>query len=91
MHEAYAEEIAPVVADRWAQTVAEGSNVQTKKDPNGAFRAQIAREVFAQLLESKRAGYAARAKEEAQERWEQYHKALKDPPSKSPESRQRYV
>ncbi|KAJ7895676.1 hypothetical protein B0H13DRAFT_2338752 [Mycena leptocephala] len=57
MREVYTSDIAPVVAERWAEQQADGTNIQTKSDPNGAFRAAIARELFAALPQSERDGY----------------------------------
>jgi hypothetical protein len=88
MREAYATEIAPVVTERWAALKTPGNNLQTKSVPTGAFRAQIAREVFATLEESVRLEYAVKAKEEAAEAKKEYEDALKHPPSRSPEARQ---
>jgi hypothetical protein len=89
MRERYQDDIAPVVVDRWAAEKSEGSNVQTKKEPNGPFCAAIARELFAALPEEERDGYRVRAKEEAQEARAVYDKGLKDPASKAPEARQK--
>jgi hypothetical protein len=91
MHEKYKDEIAPVVAQRWATEIAAGSNVQTKKEPDGPFRAKISRELFAQLPEEERVAYGDRAKTEAAEAREKYMAGLKAPPSKAPEDRQAYV
>ncbi|KAJ7917019.1 hypothetical protein B0H13DRAFT_1870706 [Mycena leptocephala] len=88
MHEAFTEQIAPVVAERWAAEVSNGSSVQTKKDPDGPFRAKIAREVFAALSDADREMYATRAKEEAAEARKEYDKAMKDAPSRSPQAKQ---
>jgi hypothetical protein len=91
MREKYAEVIAPVVAERWAAEKASGSNVQTGKDPNGPFRAKIARELYAAMPSSEQASYLARAKEEAAEAKRVYEAAMKSPPSKSPEARDKYA
>ncbi|KAJ7511244.1 hypothetical protein B0H11DRAFT_2215083 [Mycena galericulata] len=56
--------------------------------PTVPFRAKVARELFAALPESERAGYAVRAKEEAAERRAAFDAAMKATPSKSPEARQ---
>jgi hypothetical protein len=87
MREAYTEEIAPVVAERWATQQSSGSNLQTAKDPTGPFRAQVARELFAALPLSVQQGYASRAKEEAAEAKTAYEASMKAPPSKAPEDR----
>lgn len=91
MREKYQDVIAPVVAERWAAGTGAGSNLQTKKDADGPFRAKIARELFAALPEEERVAYGDRAKLEAVEAREKYDAALKNPPSKSPEDRQAYV
>ncbi|KAJ6491114.1 hypothetical protein C8R45DRAFT_1138184 [Mycena sanguinolenta] len=88
MREKYKEEVAPVVAERWAESVSEGSNLQTKKDPDGPFRAKVAREVFRQLDQDEQDAYAARAKEEAADVQKKFDEDLKKAPSKTPEDRQ---
>ncbi|KAJ7164588.1 hypothetical protein C8R43DRAFT_946404 [Mycena crocata] len=87
MRKVYTEEIEPVIGERWAATAAAGSSVAVEKEPKAPFRAKVARELFAELPEEKRAEYATRAKEEAQRARAAYKKALKDPPSKSPQAR----
>jgi hypothetical protein len=89
MREAYQSHIAPVVADRWAAQSSAGSNIQTSKDPTGPFRAEVARDVFAQLSEDEREGYRQRAKEEAVEARRIYDEGMKNPPSRSPEEKQK--
>jgi hypothetical protein len=89
MHEVYQTEIAPVVADRWAERASAGSNVQTQKVPDGPFRAAVAREMFAALPEHEREGYRSQAKEEAETARAVYEAGLKAPASKSPEARQK--
>jgi hypothetical protein len=89
MREAYTSHIAPEVALRWAAQTADGSNVQTSKDPNGPFRAQVARDMFTELSEEERAGYRDRAKREAEEARKIYDDGLKNPPSRSPEQKQK--
>ncbi|KAJ7169146.1 hypothetical protein C8R43DRAFT_1121035 [Mycena crocata] len=86
MHEQWSQ-LIPVIAERWKATVSAGSNVQTAKDANGPFRAQVARDVFAALPEEERASYGERARAEAATAREAYQKAMTMPPSKSPESR----
>ncbi|KAJ6458986.1 hypothetical protein C8R45DRAFT_1031174 [Mycena sanguinolenta] len=88
MHEKYQSLIAPVVAERWAESVGDGSNLQTKKDPDGPFRAKVAREMFAELSQGEQKEYATRAKEEAAEARKKFDEDLKKPPSKAPEDRQ---
>ncbi|KAJ6489345.1 hypothetical protein C8R47DRAFT_1215692 [Mycena vitilis] len=72
MHEDYDEKVAPVVVEKWAQKCSEGSNVQTAKGPNGAFRALIARQIFGELAQSEKARSA-------------YEAAMKATPSKHQE------
>jgi hypothetical protein len=91
MREVYQTDIGPVVAERWAAQAAAGSNVQTAKEPTGAFRAEIARELFAKLPEDQRDGYQQRAKQEAGDARKTYEGQMKNPPSRSPEDRQKYV
>ncbi|KAJ7473863.1 hypothetical protein B0H11DRAFT_2429784 [Mycena galericulata] len=92
MHEKFDTDIAPVVAEEWAATsVNKDGSLKTKKDADGPFRAKVARDLFAKLPESERQGYAARAKEEAAERRAEFEAAMKDPPSKSPEARQKCI
>ncbi|KAJ7025313.1 hypothetical protein C8F04DRAFT_1191583 [Mycena alexandri] len=91
MHEVYETDVAPVVAQRWLTLSSEGSNMQTQKKPTAAFRAEVARTLFAALPEDERNGYAERAKEEALAARKKYDAALKAPPSKSPEDRQKCI
>ncbi|KAJ7635974.1 hypothetical protein DFH06DRAFT_1336124 [Mycena polygramma] len=88
MHEAYATDIAPVVAQRWAGQQEEGSNVQTQKSPTGAFCAAIARECFAALPQSVREDYAKRAKQVAIDARAKYDEEFNKVPSRTPEARQ---
>ncbi|KAJ7040189.1 hypothetical protein C8F04DRAFT_1178284 [Mycena alexandri] len=81
------DKIAPVVAQRWAKTTGAGSNVQTSKNPDAAFRAQVARELFAELSEEERAVYGKQAKDNAAAARAKYDLELKTPPSKAPEDR----
>ncbi|KAJ7830849.1 hypothetical protein B0H13DRAFT_2371782 [Mycena leptocephala] len=91
MHEAYTEKVAPVVAEKWAELLEEDPNPDRTKEPKARFRAQIAREVFAGLEEDERREIGARAKEEATEKKAAYQKALKNPPSKQPNDRQKCI
>ncbi|KAJ7770414.1 hypothetical protein B0H16DRAFT_1451897 [Mycena metata] len=88
MHEEYAERIAPVVAERWAAATGPGSNVQTKKNPDAAFRAAVACELFGKLPENERVAYGTRAKEEAAEKRAEYKAAMEKEPLRAPEDRQ---
>jgi hypothetical protein len=76
------------VKARWAATPAAGSSVATAKEPNAPFRAEVARDLFAQLPDSDRNQYSARAKAEAVAAQAAYNKALNGTPGKSPEDRQ---
>ncbi|KAJ7607461.1 hypothetical protein DFH06DRAFT_987601, partial [Mycena polygramma] len=91
MHEEYDTVIGPEVAAKWAEQASQGSNLQTSKTPNGPFRSLIARQMFADLSQSERAAYGARAKEEAADAREAYETAMKAPPSKAPEERDRCI
>ncbi|KAJ7670630.1 hypothetical protein DFH06DRAFT_1124945 [Mycena polygramma] len=91
MHEAYDEKIAPLVDELWKKEASEGSNIQTAKDPGGPFRAKVARDVFAKLPQAERDGYAARAKQEAADAKEKYETAMKAPPSKAAEDRDKCI
>jgi hypothetical protein len=89
MHESYADRIAPVVASRWeADRAANGLASERTKDPKAGFRAQVARELFAALPLDEQKEIGARAKIAAQAAKEAYVKALKEPPSQTPEARQ---
>ncbi|KAJ7613329.1 hypothetical protein DFH06DRAFT_1146985, partial [Mycena polygramma] len=91
MREAYDSDIAPLVAERWAAESSDGSNVQTKKSPDAAFRSKIAREVFGSLTDAEREAYGARAKEEARAARATYDAGLNNPPSKAPEEKQKCI
>ncbi|KAK7043456.1 hypothetical protein R3P38DRAFT_2510527 [Favolaschia claudopus] len=92
MRESYEEKVAPVVAERWELERNDNSKLSERtKEPKAGFRAVVAREVFAQLSDEERTAIADRAKKEAAEAKAEYLKALKSPPSKSPEARQRCI
>lgn len=90
MKESYHEKIAPVVTQRWAsaQATAAEDGVSSKKNLKAGFRAQVARDMFAALPRSEQAAIALRAKQEAADAKAAYLKAMKEPPSQSPEARQ---
>jgi hypothetical protein len=88
MHEAYAEKVAPILAERWAEQHGEGSDLRTSKEPTATFWAQISREVFAAMSQADRDGYGARAKAEAASARAAYDKLLKQVPSQTPEAKQ---
>jgi hypothetical protein len=92
MRESYANDIGPVVTERWRAdfpTNPDGS-ANTKK-PNAAFRAKILREMFEALPEEEREVIRGRAVAEARLAKEAYDTAMKGTPSKRPEDRQKYV
>ncbi|KAJ7457079.1 hypothetical protein FB451DRAFT_1407111 [Mycena latifolia] len=88
MHKQHKTTIAPVVAEKWAETATPGNSVQTAKDPNGPFRAKVACELFAALPEEEQSAFAVRAKSEAAAAREKYDTDFKKPPSKAPADRQ---
>jgi hypothetical protein len=88
MAEAYSSVIEPVVKQKWTEAEADGSNVQTGKELNAPFRVRIARELFAGLPDDVRSKYADAAKAEAAAARTLFNKALKDPPSQTPEAKQ---
>jgi hypothetical protein len=66
MHESYAEKIAPVVAERWAAKLEDDAgNPDCTKEPKAGFRAQVARDIFAELAKREQDEVAGRAKGEA--------------------------
>ncbi|KAJ7102960.1 hypothetical protein C8R43DRAFT_963850 [Mycena crocata] len=90
MREEFQDKIAPVAEQRWiAETTAGG--LQTKKTPDGPFRARVAREMFAALPEEDQKAYGARAKEEAGAARKAYDSAIKMGPSKSPEDKKKCI
>ncbi|KAJ7622769.1 hypothetical protein DFH06DRAFT_1340640 [Mycena polygramma] len=91
MREEYESTIAPVVAAKWTNSVASGSNVQTKKNPDGPFRAKIARELFAELSEAERQGFKTRAKDAATAARGEYERALNEVPSQTAEEKQKCI
>ncbi|KAJ7669900.1 hypothetical protein DFH06DRAFT_1125309 [Mycena polygramma] len=92
MHESYAEKIAPVVLEKWtADREASGPASERTKEPKAGFRAQVAREVFGALPLEEQKALGERAKAEAKEAKDAYLKSLRDPPSQTPEARQRCI
>jgi hypothetical protein len=91
MHESYETEIAPAVKARWQASFLEEdeTTLKLKKGPDAPFRAKVARELFAELSEDEQEGLRRRAKEDAQKARNEYMKAMKDGPSKTPEARQK--
>ncbi|KAJ7149899.1 hypothetical protein C8R43DRAFT_1128380 [Mycena crocata] len=87
MREDFAEKIEPVVEERWAESSSAGSSVPVDKEPNAPFRAKVARDLFAELSEEEQEGYRGRAKDEAASARAAYDRALKEPPSKTPQAR----
>ncbi|KAJ7837457.1 hypothetical protein B0H13DRAFT_2368128 [Mycena leptocephala] len=92
MHESYAEKIAPIVAERWAKKLEDDAgNPDRTKEPKAGFRAQVAREVFAELPKSEQDNIAGRAKDEAATRRKAYQDALKTPASEGPSEARKFV
>ncbi|KAJ6452135.1 hypothetical protein C8R47DRAFT_1229557 [Mycena vitilis] len=90
MHEAYEDVVKPAVVERWAAArAANQPETVGRKEPKAGFRAQVAREMFAQLAPSEREGFAVRAKEEGARRKQEFEAGLKGPPSNSPLDRQK--
>ncbi|KAJ7076265.1 hypothetical protein B0H15DRAFT_805711 [Mycena belliarum] len=89
MHECYQDKVAPIVEERWAMEKEDG-NTRTK-DHKAGFRAQVARDIFRGLPAAEQDGFASRAKDEAAHAKAAYAKALNEPPSTSPEARQRCI
>jgi hypothetical protein len=92
MRESYTTDIAPVVAERWRsdRPMNKDGSANTKQ-PNAPFRAQIARELFAQLPDEEQEAIRGRASGEAREAKIAYEKAMKQGPSKRPKDRQKCV
>ncbi|KAK7000237.1 hypothetical protein R3P38DRAFT_2432805, partial [Favolaschia claudopus] len=89
MRESYEEKVAPVVAERWQQERSESSIVSARtKEPKAGFRAEVARQVFADLPADERKAIGERAKSEAAQAKDEYVATLKAPPSTTPEARQ---
>ncbi|KAK6992781.1 hypothetical protein R3P38DRAFT_3429464 [Favolaschia claudopus] len=66
MHESYEEKIAPVVSEKWEQERQSSSRLaELTKEPKAGFRAEVARQVFAQLSKDEQQAIGERAKREA--------------------------
>ncbi|KAJ7780823.1 hypothetical protein DFH07DRAFT_950048 [Mycena maculata] len=91
MHEEYTTKVSAVVDKQWAAANGATGMLNTTAKPNGAFRAKVARDMFAELTVTERLAYATRAKEEGKAAREAYDKAMKAGPSKSPEARQKCI
>ncbi|KAJ7817887.1 hypothetical protein B0H13DRAFT_1922609 [Mycena leptocephala] len=89
MRESYTEKISPVVAERWEEE--RGRRQECTKEPKAGFRAQVARDVFAELSSQEQKEIGARAKAEATEAKATYLKMLNDGPSQTPEDRQKCI
>jgi ribosomal protein L15 len=90
MRESYAEKIAPVVAEKWQKLQKEDGQLSERtKEPKAGFRAQVAREEFANLPSAEQKDLADRAKGEAAAAKLEYVTALKGPVATSPEARQK--
>jgi hypothetical protein len=90
MHKSYTEEIAPVVAKRWAdEQDRNGLLSERTKAPKAGFRAQVAREMFAALPQAEQKAIAERAKTEAQAAKAAYGASLNATPAQTPVAHQR--
>ena len=61
------------------------------KEPKASFCAAVVRDLFLKLPKEERDAIAGRAKEELVAAKDAYLKALKEPPSKTPEAHQKSV
>lgn len=86
-HENYQSWLKEEATSRW-ETEQRSGRVPANKAMTSAFRASVTREHFNALDIEERTVLGERAKEEAAKAKVEYEKALKNPPSKSPESRQ---
>ncbi|KAJ7652316.1 hypothetical protein B0H17DRAFT_1214982 [Mycena rosella] len=79
MRESYAEKIAPVVAEKWAEERSRraAAGESAGKEPKAGFRAQVVRDVFAKLRKEEQKGLGDRAKEDAVAAKGAYASALK--------------
>jgi hypothetical protein len=85
------EELAKVVDERWKEKGINADGSANTKRPNAPFRAEVAREIFAEMTPEDREGYQRRAVEEAAAARAEYKKEMEKGPSNDPEARQRYV
>jgi hypothetical protein len=90
MHES-APEVAKAVDEHWAENWIKPDGSANTKGPDIHFRAEVARELFAEMSDNEKEGYHTRAAAEATAAKEAYKTALEKGPSKDPASRQRYV
>jgi hypothetical protein len=92
MREKYDDSIAPAVAAKWEEERNKASTITERtKEPKAGFRAQVARDLFAELPVDEQKVFGDRAKKEAQEAKAAYVTSLNAPPSATPEARQRFV
>ncbi|KAJ7697300.1 hypothetical protein B0H16DRAFT_1706246 [Mycena metata] len=94
MHEVYEAEIAPAIKARWETsfvTQNDSHELKSKKGPNAPFRLKVARELLSELSEQEQDRLRQRAKQEAQAARDAYMQAMKQGPSKTPESRQKCI
>jgi hypothetical protein len=92
MRECYDDSIAPVVAERWADERSKDSAIADRtKEPKAGFRAQVARELFADLPSDEQKAFGERAKKQAAEAKAAYLSTLNSPPPATAEARQKYV
>jgi hypothetical protein len=92
MREKYDDSIAPVVAAQWEEERNKARAITERtKEPKAGFRAQVARDLFAELPADEQKVFGDRAKKEAQEAKAAYIASLNAPLSATPEARQRFV
>ncbi|KAJ7687066.1 hypothetical protein B0H14DRAFT_2654051 [Mycena olivaceomarginata] len=89
MHESYDADIADLVTEKWTAGESERAAAgDSNKVAKAGFRAQVAREAFAQLPVLEQKAYGLRAKQAAADAREAYMERLKAPPSQKPQDRQ---
>ncbi|KAJ7800486.1 hypothetical protein B0H14DRAFT_3490662 [Mycena olivaceomarginata] len=92
MRECYDDSIAPVVADRWADERSKDSAIADRtKELKAGFRAQVARELFADLPSDEQKVFGERAKKQAAEAKAAYLSTLNSPPPATAEARQNCI
>jgi hypothetical protein len=91
MHESYATDISPVVAERWKTRSINPDGSANASAPGAPFRCAIAWELFLALPDEEQSAIRERAVEEACQVKLNYEKGMKEGPSKSPEACQEYV
>ncbi|KAJ7826544.1 hypothetical protein B0H13DRAFT_2680676 [Mycena leptocephala] len=91
MHESYATDIGPVVAERWKNHSVNPDGSANTAAPGAPFRCAIARELFSALPDDEQSALREHAVEEARQAKLKYEKGMKEGPSKSPEARQECI